>query len=853
MASMQVEVLDPSGTGSHFEAVVEDMMDSKVFVRFINGQKASAWVPMEHTRPAAGGAPSDVTGVRSGSNAPHQIHFHVNDRVEVYVKKDMTSELPASWWPGSVLSSDGDTYRVRVNGTQPFTTLFPREILRRSNDSAYYSSIGLERIEFIPPPERIAQLQNDRNNLAFTEHSGAAMARIRNVQTVPNAPPMWRFVVLGTAAAMRKARLLIDEHYRFLKALEARNNGIHDQFTVPRDVLGFVIGKEGSNIAQASLIPGVSSIDVNKETGVVSIIASSTEAIEEARSLLNLREVKMSIPLADADRVWKQQDDLISKASLHSMRVTPQEHQHRAEVSLRGTPQHVDDAQTLLKFMLAVEALPVNNHNWRAGRRGEFRETYRRQAPRESANDNRHPTSSTAHADKGKRPETAAQPDNARDLDNKRNLAAKSQENASRASTSASASHSQASQSGQASHRQSDGRNSRQEQQQQPKQQQQQPKQQQQEQPKQQQQQQQKQQQQQEQPKQQQQEQPKQQSKQQQQQQPKQQQQQQPKQQQQQQQQQQQKQQQQQPKDQKQQQQQGAPQEKPDAKVQDEAAPQSSQPQEQSKQRRQRGGRRDERGKERQQSEKQQPEQQQQQQPQQTDQTQSVPQSEQKQSVPQTASKHEAEPSRNQPQPQREPKNRARQSAQQPPAASASAAADNSDTSAAGIQQQQPATAEGDEAAQASKQAAARLVQGRKTPNRKHLDQQREYKGAQSADAPASTSSPAPDSAAIDSSSAKSSQDTAASTRSPKKATEPKRRVNGHSKSSNASASASASQAASPAATSSSSSPAPEAAAESAPESAPKIAPESTPESASTTSPAQASAPESAAAAAASE
>mmetsp|Transcript_4701 Transcript_4701/g.6442 ORF Transcript_4701/g.6442 Transcript_4701/m.6442 type:complete len:690 (-) Transcript_4701:441-2510(-) len=104
------------------------------------------------------------------------------------------------------------------------------------------------------------------------------------------------------------ARSLIETHFKLqtkLKAAESRlqkvqtdlfsaqgeiASGMMVEFTVSADLLGVIIGKKGSRIRQIEQETGVSSINVNGDTGKITIVGPDSSSVQRARESLELLE-----------------------------------------------------------------------------------------------------------------------------------------------------------------------------------------------------------------------------------------------------------------------------------------------------------------------------------------------------------------------------------------------------------------------------------------------------------------------------------------------------------------------------------------------------------------------------------
>ncbi|CAF3467727.1 unnamed protein product [Rotaria sp. Silwood1] len=69
-----------------------------------------------------------------------------------------------------------------------------------------------------------------------------------------------------------------------------------EKFTVNNELMGLAIGAHGSNILKAREVPGITAIEVEDETCTIKVFGDTEKAVKEARSILEYVEDTVSIP-----------------------------------------------------------------------------------------------------------------------------------------------------------------------------------------------------------------------------------------------------------------------------------------------------------------------------------------------------------------------------------------------------------------------------------------------------------------------------------------------------------------------------------------------------------------------------
>lgn len=73
-------------------------------------------------------------------------------------------------------------------------------------------------------------------------------------------------------------------------------SGQRIEFTVPRELVGIIIGKKGARIHEIQNETGVSDIHIDGETGKITINGPNPLSVQRARELIDIVEEKVPLP-----------------------------------------------------------------------------------------------------------------------------------------------------------------------------------------------------------------------------------------------------------------------------------------------------------------------------------------------------------------------------------------------------------------------------------------------------------------------------------------------------------------------------------------------------------------------------
>lgn len=87
-------------------------------------------------------------------------------------------------------------------------------------------------------------------------------------------------------------------------------SGLRIEFTVPRDLVGIIIGKKGTRIQDVQRETGVNDIHIDGETGRITISGPSPSAVQRARELVDIVEEKVPLPTGRGELLAKDYSSL---------------------------------------------------------------------------------------------------------------------------------------------------------------------------------------------------------------------------------------------------------------------------------------------------------------------------------------------------------------------------------------------------------------------------------------------------------------------------------------------------------------------------------------------------------------
>jgi len=207
-----------------------------------------------------------------------------------------------AWWPATVSAIQGDSVSIRYS--LDMTDNIEQDFVRPYNTNLCLTSSDFQRSNIKIP-------DNIKNNIQLQDFTLVSSSGILVLTLNHNTNSLF---VLGSRDAITRASriaAIIIKHkaelVRLQEATKKKEARVKDmqlklqegklvEFKTSQDLIGYVIGFDGSNLAAAKKIHGIDSINVDSGKCTVTILAKNPEAALEARNKLEYITDNYSIP-----------------------------------------------------------------------------------------------------------------------------------------------------------------------------------------------------------------------------------------------------------------------------------------------------------------------------------------------------------------------------------------------------------------------------------------------------------------------------------------------------------------------------------------------------------------------------
>lgn len=264
------------------------------------------------------------------------VSFAEGDEVEVLWKTK--SDGPTQWFSGKVRNVKGGFFVCEfVHFGQPSSDVFEEKNLRVPNTNPCLSGTDFCKAT-IDIPEELHEFCNTHSDAhrdfqkaceAMTIHYIDGHLVILSRKNVSRRVDMIKeFHIKNLMQKMRLADRL-SESQKMLEQSKLVAESCCEKFKVDPELVKFVVGTKGSNIAKARSIPGVIQVSIDDPNHTVMIYAETPEVAKKARLLLEFTEEHYLVPRNLVGRIIGQKgksiQDIIDKSHVLKVRVLSEE------------------------------------------------------------------------------------------------------------------------------------------------------------------------------------------------------------------------------------------------------------------------------------------------------------------------------------------------------------------------------------------------------------------------------------------------------------------------------------------------------------------------------------------------